>query len=347
MRSVKRLVGAAASVFVVGLGQALAGRRRAAITWALARLVTTELAIVSVWFGVVSLTIALAGAIDAYQCMTKAERIDLLDPIGLALVPIFFVTLFATRALVVEGYRIPTSSMYPTLWLEDRVYVDKLSPHWHPIEPGEIAAFVYPCDHDDVYVKRVIAVAGDRVELRCSKLYVNDQLVPEQLVTETYDYEDRLDAGDWVTAHASEYRERLGGHDFDVLYDPNRPARDRQLAAGNYTQRAPHDFPLANDNPFPPSCGHAPPSAERSREREQVVGKLVVTKPAAVAQPCELQAHYVVPPDSLFVLGDNRANSNDSRVWGALPVSLLIGRVKSVFWHGGRGSSWSRIGGVE
>ncbi len=344
MRSLKRLVGAAASVFAVGLGQALAGRRRAAIVWALARVVTAALAIVSVWFGVLSLTIALAGAIDAYQCLTKADRIELLDPVALGIVPFTIVSVLATHWFVVEGYRIPTSSMYPTLWLEDRVYVDKLSPRWHPLQPGEIVAFVYPCDHSEDYIKRVIAVAGDRVELRCSKLYVNDQLVPERLVSESYDYEDRRDDGNWMTAHASEYRESLGGHDFDVLLDPSRPARDRQLAAGNYSQRAPNDFPLLNGNPFPPSCRR---TAEPGGAREQVLGKLIVTKPAAVAQPCELQAHYVVPPDSLFVLGDNRANSNDSRVWGAVPVALVIGRVTSVFWHGGRGSSWSRIGSVE
>ncbi len=344
MRSVKRLVGAAASVFAVGLGQALAGRRRAAIIWALARLVTAALAIVSVWFGVVSLTIALAGAIDAYQCLTKAERIELFDPIALGIVPFTIVTVLATHAYVVDDYQIPTSSMYPTLWVEDRVYVDKLSPRWHPLEPGEIAAFVDPCDHDIDYVKRVIAVAGDRVELRCSKLYVNDRLVPEQLVSETYEYEDRVDSGDWTRKQASEYRETLGGHDFDVLLDPSRPTRDRQLAAGNYAQRAPNDFPLLNGNPFPPSCRQAD---VRGNVRAQVLGKLVVTKPAALAQPCDLQAHYIVPADSLFVLGDNRANSNDSRVWGAVPVSLVIGRVKSVVWHGGRGSSWSRIGNVE
>src|ERR1700690_3008578 len=128
MRSVKRLVGAAASVFVVGLGQALAGRRRAAFIWALARLLTMALGIVSVWFGVLSLTIALAGAIDAYQCLTKAERIELLDPVAIGLVPFTIASVIATHAYVVEGRRIPTSSMYPTLWLEDRVYVDKLSP---------------------------------------------------------------------------------------------------------------------------------------------------------------------------------------------------------------------------
>jgi signal peptidase I len=62
----------------------------------------------------------------------------------------------------------------------------------------------------------------------------------------------------------------------------------------------------------------------------QATGKLVETK--ATGERCDLQLHYVVPPESLFVMGDNRAASNDSRNWGALPVGNVTGRAIGIAW---------------
>ena len=54
----------------------------------------------------------------------------------------------------------------------------------------------------------------------------------------------------------------------------------------------------------------------------------------------------VVPPDSIWVLGDNRAESYDSRFWGFLPLSAVRGRPVAIYWSWGRGEGvrWSRIG---
>jgi signal peptidase I len=47
----------------------------------------------------------------------------------------------------------------------------------------------------------------------------------------------------------------------------------------------------------------------------------------------------IVPGDSYFVMGDNRANSSDSRSWGVVPRSLVAGRARLVLWSSGDGNS--------
>jgi signal peptidase I len=70
------------------------------------------------------------------------------------------------------------------------------------------------------------------------------------------------------------------------------------------------------------------------------------TRPSA--GPCELQLHYVVPAGHVFVLGDNRPNSNDSRYWGSVPVGNIKGRVIGIWLSDGpSGMSLRRAGPVD
>jgi signal peptidase I len=57
----------------------------------------------------------------------------------------------------------------------------------------------------------------------------------------------------------------------------------------------------------------------------------------------------VVPPGAVFVLGDDRWNSLDSRRFGAVPIDRLVGVVRGVWWPGepSEGARWSRLGRVE
>jgi signal peptidase I len=70
------------------------------------------------------------------------------------------------------------------------------------------------------------------------------------------------------------------------------------------------------------------------------IGNHALAEPYLLA-PAESGAisAQIVPADSYFVMGDNRANSYDSRNWGALPRDLVLGRARMILWSSGDGSS--------
>ncbi|MFZ5827972.1 MAG: signal peptidase I [Bacillota bacterium] len=106
----------------------------------------------------------------------KSPLRELLETIILALVVALVI-----RTFVVEVYRVDGSSMENTLHTEERVLVNKFLFRWGIREPehGDIIVFQYPRQPDRDFIKRVVAVAGDTVELREGKVYVNGILFPE------------------------------------------------------------------------------------------------------------------------------------------------------------------------
>lgn len=85
----------------------------------------------------------------------------------------------ALRLFVVEVYYVDGSSMEATLHDHERVLVNKFLYRFRMPKPGEVIVFQYPRQPDRDFVKRVVAVAGDTVEMRAGKVYVNDQLFTE------------------------------------------------------------------------------------------------------------------------------------------------------------------------
>jgi signal peptidase I len=167
---------------------------------------------------------------------------------------------FFIRTFLGEAALVPTSSMEGTILVGDHILMNKLLygpqipftklrlPIFKDVQRREIIAFYYPRDPQLVFLKRVAAVGGDRVEIRDDVLYVNDSPVREP-----YTQFDR------------------------------RPWR-----------RHP----------------------ENMRPR-------------------------VIPHGELFVLGDNRDNSDDSRYWGTVPVQNVIGEPLMVYWsYDAPSSAW-------
>lgn len=148
---------------------------------------------------------------------------------------------------VAEARYIPSGNMEPTLQINDRLIINKWSYYFQDPQRGDIVVF-YPTEtlkqqnFKDAFIKRIIGMPGDKVEIKDGQVYINDQPLAETYIKEPPDY----------------------------TFEP-----------------------------------------------------------------------VTVPPDSYFVLGDNRNNSYDSRYWGFVPRENIIGKAVKRYWPP------NRMGAIE
>jgi signal peptidase I len=221
------------------------------------------------------------------------------DSIGVALLVALLL-----RTFVVEAFKIPSGSMIPTMEVGDHIFVNKFLYglripftsikllDFRKPERGEVIVFIYPREPWKDFIKRVVAVAGDRIEVHDDIVYVNGEPVPHQpLDAGLYRYWDFNEHTErWEVKYAERYEERLGSNRFRTLVNPDSHSMD---------------FPTPND-PDP----------------------------------------YIVPEGRVFVLGDNRSTSLDSRYWGTVPLENIKGKAMIVWWSQGQpeGVRIDRIG---
>ena len=164
------------------------------------------------------------------------------------------------RTFVVQAFKIPSGSMEPTLLIGDHILVNKfiygvkipfvrttVIPISHP-ERGDVVVFIYPVDKSKDFIKRVIGLPGDKIEIRDKKIYVNGNL-----------YDDK--------------------HGF-------------------YANRG-----AAKGNPDHPD-------------------------------------RFTVPKGHIFVMGDNRDHSYDSRFWGYVPIETIKGKAFIIYFSW---PNWNRF----
>jgi len=214
------------------------------------------------------------------------------------------------RTLLFEPFNIPSGSMIPTLLVGDYLFVEKYSygySHYSlPFAPdlfsgrifgsvpkrGDVMVFKYPRDTSVDYIKRVIGLPGDTVQVKEGRLWINGTEVPRQAEGD-FEVDD-----DGVQVAVRRYQETLpGGVVHDIL---------KTTEMGE-----------ANNTPV-----------------------------------------YTVPPGHLFVMGDNRDNSADSRFWGFVPMENLVGKAEVLFfsidarapwwevWNWPLEVRWGRIGHI-
>jgi signal peptidase I len=192
---------------------------------------------------------------------------------------------FLLRSFLVEPFKIPSSSMVPTLLVGDFILVNKYTYGIRlPVankklieigkpERGDVMVFRFPEDPSLDYIKRVVGLPGDRIEYRNKRLSVNGTPVPLRQVDD-YLSKERMQ-------FSRRFVERMNGVEHEILLDEDAPA-------GVMPARA---FPFAGN------CNYN-------------MNGLACT----------------VPPGHYFVMGDNRDNSSDSRVWGFVPDDNIVGR---------------------
>jgi signal peptidase I len=193
----------------------------------------------------------------------KAGQKSLVREYGEAILIAILLALFI-RAFVVQAFKIPSGSMKSTLLIGDHILVNKFiygikipflnKDLIHISDPKrlDIVVFQYPVDPSKDFIKRVIGLPGDTVQVKDKKVYVNNQELNEPYIT----------------------------HSDNKIFPANASPRD-------------------NMGPI------------------------------------------VVPPHSLFVMGDNRDESYDSRFWKFVDMSDLKGEAFIIYW------SWNQDGDLS
>jgi signal peptidase I len=154
----------------------------------------------------------------------------------IVLVVLAFVLAMGIKTFVVQPFVIPSGSMEPTLQINDRVLVNKfVYRFWQPTQ-GDVVVFISPDDKSTDFIKRVIAVAGQTVDINDGVVSIDGKPLPEPYVNKL------------VVDH----------------YNSDKPVR--------------------------------------------------------------------VPRGQVWLMGDNRTNSRDSRFFGPRPVSELLGKAFLVYW---------------
>jgi signal peptidase I len=157
---------------------------------------------------------------------------------GLVFLVVTGTALSLVRRFVIEAYKLPSGGMIPTFQVGDHVFVDHTSAR-HP-HRGEVVVYRRAEQDDTFFVKRVVALGGDTVELRGRTLYVNGAAVPERVIDADYRYWDHNDEVEaWVQRPAILAEEMLDGVAFRVVHNrTEEPARP-----GRYATDGPYQVP--------------------------------------------------------------------------------------------------------
>jgi signal peptidase I len=118
-----------------------------------------------------------------------------LRDIAIAVAASVLIVLFLYQPVKVEG-----TSMLPRLEDRDRLFINKFVYHFEDIHRGDVVVFHYPRDPEKSYIKRVIAVPGDRLRIDRGEVYLNGEHLPEPYVPDEFrdmkSYPETVIAGD-------------------------------------------------------------------------------------------------------------------------------------------------------
>jgi signal peptidase I len=89
---------------------------------------------------------------------------------------------FLIRTYIIQPYRVDMTSMVSTLYPNDLVLVDKLSYRLHQPSRGDVIVFQPPLDTKDKYIKRIIGLPGETIEIKNNTVYINEKPLNEPYI---------------------------------------------------------------------------------------------------------------------------------------------------------------------
>ncbi|MYM74199.1 signal peptidase I [Duganella sp. FT134W] len=200
---------------------------------------------------------------------------------------------FCLRSFLYEPFKIPSSSMVPTLLVGDLILVNKFTygirlpvlnkkiVQINDPQRGDVMVFKYPMDMSQDYIKRVIGVPGDKITYENKRLTVNGVEV-KYTALDDYLEDEKL-------VYNKQFEENLSGVSHRILNNAAAPTYNRD-----------------NVLPFP----HNDACTYRYE-----------------GFTC------TVPAGNYFMMGDNRDNSADSRYWGFVPDKNIVGKAFFVWMN--------------
>src|ERR1700685_182785 len=117
------------------------------------------------------------GRIPQLRREVRSWTRDLAVALGLALV----IIIFLYQPVKVEG-----TSMAPLLSDQERIFINKFVYRFEPIGRGDVIVFWYPLDHSKSFIKRVIGLPGESIELRRGRLFINGKEITEEYVPQMF-----------------------------------------------------------------------------------------------------------------------------------------------------------------
>jgi signal peptidase I len=227
---------------------------------------------------------------DAWKCARRASEDDpprpwqrpLVYAVSAVVAYLFVLAPLTSHARenLLETFKAPTASMLPAIFPGDRFLADKRvnRPGGIPLARGDVALFIYPDNRTNMFVKRIVGLPGDAIEIDGNRVRVNGR---DLQGAEVHDLGDAI-------------RNRLLGDHLAFKESGDR---------GAYTVLWRKDAPTVRQS-------------------------------------------LVVPSGQVFVLGDNRGSSLDSRRFGTVPMVDVKAVAKQVMvsFGGGEGMRWARLG---
>jgi signal peptidase I len=222
--------------FILGLvapgsAQISAGHVRRGILWAALSIPVGLTTYFTPWLMV---AFGLAQIVDAVRTREGDPPEPMVKGLAMALCCFVFVGgAMLRRAYFVDYFRAPSGSMIPALLVGEHFAVDKMV---HHARRGDIVVFPYPKEPEKDFVKRVIAVGGDTIEIRDDVIILDGKPVPRVRVEGDCSYDDYFEDR-WEKKTCEAWDETLDGRTYRVVYEQYHEPRSwapRTIPAGSF-----------------------------------------------------------------------------------------------------------------